>query len=102
MNRTVRVASTLVAIPILLSGCSSDRPSETDLSQAIQEEGNVLGVAEMLPKQAKCLAAELRKSGLSDETLKAIADGDTGYTNGDADAKIMVGLAEEVAKCAEG
>lgn len=55
----------------------------------------------MPPKQADCLAAELRESGLSDDTLNAIADGDTEYKNGDADAKIMIGLAEEVAKCAD-
>lgn len=101
MNRTARIATTLVAISILLSSCSAGRPSEEDLSHGIQQKSNVLGVSNMPPKQADCLAAELRESGLSDDTLNAIADGDTEYKNGDADAKIMIGLAEEVAKCAD-
>lgn len=85
---------------VLLAGCSaSGRPSEGDLSKAIQKTNNVLGLGKVPAKQANCLAIALLESKLSDETLNAIADADAKYRNSNADAKIMVGLGEQVATC---
>lgn len=90
----------VIAVTTLLAGCSlAGRPSEADLSKAIQKESNVLGVTDLPAKQADCIAAALRESKLSDDTLNAIADADTTYVNDEADAKIMAKFGEQLAKC---
>lgn len=102
MTKMLATAFALAALT-LTSACGGGggRPAASDISTALQAEGNVLGTA--LPaKAADCVGTALEKSELSDDTLQALVDGDQEYSNSDDEDILLGDLAKDVSDCVTG
>lgn len=88
-----------VALLLLTSACGG-RPSEADVSKGLQGGFRSGGHTLKLPKaQADCAAKVFVKSGISDKTLKAIADRTNDYKPSKKDAAIAEKISNDLAAC---
>ena len=104
---TKRILPALAAAALVLTfatGCGGDdgggRPSVDEISDGVQDTmGDTLG--DDVPKSTiDCIAKAFHDSDVSDEALRALADGDKDYDASDKDEKALqeVGT-EDMAKC---
>ena len=92
MNLTQRLArpfAVTAALALFATGCGGDdgRPSVDEISQSLQDE-DLLG-SDMDAKLADCIAEAFHDSDLSDEALRAIAEGDEDYDASEEDEKAV-------------
>ena len=93
-------ASVVVALLLATSACGGGRPSEDDLSTAMQK-----GVktdnreVKLTKKQADCAAKIFVKSDISDDALQAIADRDDKYKESKKDRDALTKVSPQLAKC---
>lgn len=93
-------ATVAVALLLATSACSGSRPSESDLSSALQKGVKTSDQKLKLTKQqADCAAKLFEKSGLSDKSLQAIADRNSDYKEAAADKKALEKLLPRLQKC---
>ncbi|WP_229051276.1 hypothetical protein [Aeromicrobium sp. Leaf350] len=98
MKKLMAVAA--ISLIAFTSACGAGRPSVDDLSSAIQEQGDSLGITE---EAADCIAEKVEASDISDDTLNKIVDGDVDVTGvasvpqDDADA--LDAITEDLATC---
>lgn len=94
-------ASLAVAVLLATSACGAGRPSESDLSKALQHGLDVVGIGTThVPKKtADCLARLLEKSKASDAFLKAVASNDQQYRRSRQDDKVLRGLGTQGSGC---
>ncbi|GGF33362.1 hypothetical protein GCM10011519_03510 [Marmoricola endophyticus] len=90
-------ATTLV---LVTAACGGGRPSGDEISDTLQKGVSTSGGSDvkLTEQQADCAAKVFLASDLSDEALRAVADGERGYklstTDEDAEAKIQPQLAD--------
>ncbi|WP_232679734.1 hypothetical protein [Nocardioides sp. R-C-SC26] len=104
--RRFKIAAVAVPMAFALTACGGggDRPSADEIADAIKG-GDVptlpQEVADSMPDGVvDCIAEALEKSDVSDETLRALVDGDEDYEGSDKDAEALSGLADDAAECA--
>ena len=103
----VRKFGAALALGVLLAtsacGGGGSRPSQDELSKALQKGGDhsVLGATgtNVSKKSADCIAKVLVDSRISDRALKAIVDGTKSYSPSRADQTAAVGIASKIVKC---
>ena len=103
---TQKIGATLALAALLVTtacGGSSSRPSQDELSKALQKGGDssILGNggAKVSKKSADCIAKVLEQSRISNRALQAIVDGRKGYTPSSADRNAAVGVASKIVTC---
>lgn len=98
-------AALAVSVLLLVPGCgsSSDRPSQDEVSKALQKggEGSILGSAgsKLSDKQADCIAKVLVDSKISDKGLQALVDGKKNYKASKQDASAATSVSSKMVKC---
>ena len=99
-------AALAISALLVTSACGGgggSRPSESELSKALQKgsEGSVLGngAGKVSKKAADCVAKVLVDSRISDKALKAIVDGDKTYQPSKADTSAGVAVSSKIVKC---
>lgn len=95
-------AAFLVAALLATSACGGGRPSQDDVSKALQK-GVVSSKSKtdkltLKKKQADCTAKVFVKSKLSDETLQKLVD-DHVYTRSKKNDAVVTKLSAELKKC---
>ncbi|ROR93327.1 hypothetical protein EDD28_2739 [Salana multivorans] len=97
MTRTT--TRTLLALPLLAAlglaacgsngsgGSASGRPSAGEIAKVLTAGSDVTNGSTMDQEMADCYAGILADSKLSDETLRALVDGDENYTPADEEAE---------------
>jgi hypothetical protein len=82
-------------------GAASSRPSEDEISKALQKGVNsTAGAQKLTKKQADCAAKVFEKSKISDKALKAIVSGDKKFKESKADDAALKKVLPELQKCA--
>jgi hypothetical protein len=89
---------------LVTSACSgTSRPSQSDVSQALQKgaDNSVLGsrASTVSKKAADCIAKVLVGSNISDRALQAIVDGTKNYRPTKQDEAAAVGISSKIVKC---
>ncbi|GAA1727750.1 hypothetical protein [Aeromicrobium alkaliterrae] len=101
MKKFMAVAA--VSLIAFTSACGGGRPSADDLSSAIQEQGESLGITADV---ADCIAEKIEASDISDDTLNKIVDGDVDVTGAAAvpedDADALNDINDDLAACITG
>lgn len=98
-------AALAMGVLLIASGCGggSDRPTENEVSKALQKGGDdsILGAAgsKLDNKAADCIAKALVDSKISDEALQALVDGDKKYKGSKADASAASAVSSKMVKC---
>ena len=98
-------AALAVSVLLATSACGGggSRPSQDELSQALQKggDGSILGNGDtkVSKKAADCVAKVLEDSRISDRALKAIVDGTKSFSPSKADQTAAVGVANKIVKC---
>ncbi|MFL6158160.1 MAG: hypothetical protein ACJ72D_18870 [Marmoricola sp.] len=102
----MRKISAAVALGVLLAtsacGGGSSRPTQDELSKALQKGGtSVLGDSgtKVSRKSADCVAKVLEDSRISDRALRAIVEGRKTYSPSRADQSAAIGVASKIVKC---
>ncbi len=101
MKKFMAIAA--ISLIAFTSACGAGRPSVSDLSAAIQDQGESVGINE---EAADCIAEAVEASDISDDTLNKIVDGDVDVTGvasvpqDDADA--LDAITEELTACVTG
>lgn len=94
-----------VAALTLTSACGSgdggdgDRPTTEEISTSLQGSGNALGGLPVDEKSAECLADVLESSDLSDESLRALVEGDQDYEGSEKELDVLQDLIGDIAEC---
>lgn len=93
-------ASVAVALLLATAACGAGRPSEKELSTAMQKGVKTSDQTVKLTKeQADCAARIFVKSDLSDEALQAIADRDQTYKESKKDAAALKKIRDDLGAC---
>jgi len=93
-------ATVAVALLLATSACGAGRPSEGELSTAMQKGVKTNEQTVKLTKeQADCAAKIFVKSGLSDDALQAIADRDETYKESKKDAAAFEKIKTDLGEC---
>ena len=93
-------ATVAVALLLATSACGAGRPSEEELSTAMQKGVKTNDQTVKLTKeQADCAAKIFVKSGLSDDALQAIADRDETYKESKKDAAAFEKIKTDLGEC---
>ena len=94
-------ATVAVALLLATSACGAGRPSEEELSTAMQKGVKTNDqTVKLTKKQADCAAKIFVKSGLSDEALQAIADSDETYKATKKDDAALKKITDDLGACA--
>lgn len=97
MKKTLSAAF-VVATLTLTSACGGgggDRPSQDKISAQLKKSTN----GAVTGKQADCAAKAILDSDLSDDAVKAVAEGDTKYKPNDQDKKAQADVSKQIGKC---
>ena len=88
------------------TGCNSlvanarSLPSTSEISTSLQGNQSLLGPLKVDKTAADCLAGVLSKSDLSDESLRALVDGDQSYQTTDkGEVDVLQGLVQDISTC---
>ncbi|RNL79501.1 hypothetical protein [Nocardioides marmorisolisilvae] len=98
-------AALAISVLLVTSACGGggSRPSQDEVSQALQKGGDnsILGDSgsKVSKKAADCVAKVLVDSRISDRALQAIVDGKRNYSPSKADQTAAVGVANKIVKC---
>ncbi len=86
-----------VLVLLTLASCGTGRPDIDELATALQKPDSIVPVT---AERADCVAQVLHDSNVSDETLKAITEGDANYSaSGDEQNTLTQALAEAQTAC---
>jgi len=101
MNKRVLSAVASAALVLTFAtGCGGDgggRPSVDEIAEGLQ--GGTLG-EDVTDEVATCVAKAFHESDLSDEALRALADGDEDYKGSKKDAEAAQSVStESITKC---
>jgi hypothetical protein len=93
-------ATVAVALLLATSACGAGRPSEEELSTAMQKGVKTDDQTVKLTKeQADCAAKIFVKSELSDEALQAITERDQTYKESKSDAAALEKIEDDLGAC---
>ena len=93
-------ATLAVALLLATSACGGGRPSEAELSTAMQKGVKTNDQTVKLTKeQADCAAKVFVKSDVSDEALEAIAERDETYKESKKDAAAFEKIKTDLGEC---
>ena len=94
-------AAVAVALLLVTSACGGGRPSEEELSTAMQKgfKTNDDQTVKLAKEQADCAAKVLVKSDMSDEALQSIAERDETYKESKKDAAAREAIKDDLAAC---
>jgi len=101
-------AALAISVLLVTSACGGggSRPSESEVSKALQKggDGSILGddASKVSKKAADCVAKILVDSKISDRALKAIVDGNKTYQPSKADTAAGVAVSSKIVKCISG
>lgn len=97
------VTTTLaVAALTLTSACGGgggDRPTTEEISSSLQGSDSLLGGIPVDDEAATCLADVLESSDLSDESLRALVEGDQDYEGSEDELDVLQDLVGDIAEC---
>lgn len=99
-TRAPQLIASAFLVLTLATACGGDgRPSVDELSDALQSDDNVLGTG-LEKDQADCVAEAFHDSDVSDDTLRALVDGDEDYEGDESDRDAFNDIStESVAEC---
>ena len=93
-------ATVAVALLLATSACGGGRPSEAELSTAMQKGVKTNDQTVKLTKeQADCAAKIFVKSDLSDEALQALTERDQTYKESKKDAAALERISDDLGAC---
>jgi hypothetical protein len=93
-------ATVAVALLLATSACGGGRPSEDELSTAMQKGVKTNDqTVKLTKKQADCAAKIFVKSDISDDALNAIAKRDDKYKESKKDRDALKKVSPDLAKC---
>lgn len=93
-------ATLAVALLLATSACGGGRPSEDELSKAMQKGVKTDDqTVKLTEKQADCAAKIFVKSDISDDALRAIAERDEKYKESKKDRAALTKVSPDLAKC---
>lgn len=100
MKKIVVLLSALVA----LAACgSTERPTQEEVSKALQDKDNPAAAsfasADFDKEVLDCIADVLHKSDLSSDALKALVDGDEEFRGTDDDEKAITAVQTDLIDC---
>ena len=99
---TRKLGLAVAATVVLLAGCGGGggRPSVDEISQVLQDGGDIGGEDFSFPEdQADCVAKAFHESDLSDDALNAMVEKDNDYEPSDTDTKALTGIQSDVMTC---
>jgi hypothetical protein len=97
-----KIVALFTLLAVLTACGGGGRPSTDDIAKALKDKGNPAGAAlstGAADDAIDCIAKVLHDSDLSDDTLKALVDGDSDFSGNKDDAAAITKLAPEFAKC---
>ena len=93
-------ATVAVALLLAMSACGAGRPSEEELSTAMQKGVKTNDqTVKLTKKQADCAAKIFVKSDLSDEALQALTERDQTYKESKKDAAALEKISDDLGAC---
>lgn len=103
-TRLTRTAGSAAAVALLLltGACGGGgRPAAADISKTLQKgvSSSSGSTVKLTETQADCAAKVFLSSSLSDEALRAIADGEKAYKSTAEDNKALSSVRPQLAKC---
>lgn len=94
MNKHLATVSIVIALALASACGGSDRPSQAEISTAIQKTDSSFS-----KKGADCAAKVIVDSDISDRGLKAIAGDEKNYKPSAADKAVEAKISPAIAKC---
>lgn len=92
------IASAFLVVTLATACGGGGRPSQDEIADGITDNSGEYG--EVTEDVADCMAKAIHDSDLSDDAVRAVADGDEDYDPSDEDQKASEGLAGDILDCA--